>query len=130
MEINGSVQEKTFSIEGLSAPEGIETLEKLLPEWEKTSGDELQYGYRADVGGKSWRLSFDPKLKRVSFSEEHPTLKSPRIGMRNVERIQVDEQRGSIDFVHKSGIIYRITSQGLNHMIISSDGEVTSSFAL
>lgn len=38
-------------------------IEKLLPGWERTSGDEMQDGYRIEIDDKNWRLSFDPILK-------------------------------------------------------------------
>lgn len=129
-EVTGSPQERrSFPIGNISS-EGFELIEKLLPAWERTSGDEMLHGYRTRVNDKNWRLSFDPRLKRVAFSEEKPTLMSPRFEMRNVDKVEVDQQAGGIDFVHKNGLIYRISQKGLKHTLISPDSEVVVSLSL
>lgn len=130
MEVTQPPQERrSFPIENIT-PEGIELIEKLLPDWERTSGDEMLYGYRTGLDDKNWRLSFDPRLKRVAFSEEKPTLMSPKFEMRNVEKVEVDQQTDEIDFVNKSGIIYRVSQKGLQHNLISPDSEVIVSLSL
>ena len=97
-EKDGDRERKSFPIYDLTS-EGFKLIEKLLPEWENTSGDEMRYGYRIEEGDKSWRLSFDPQLKRVEFSEAKPTMMSPRIGMRNVEKVEIDEQTGYTEYL-------------------------------
>lgn len=120
---------KRFPIDNLTAG-GFELIAKLLPEWERTSGHEMDFGFRTDVGDKSWRLSFDPQLKRVAFTEDTPKLHSPKFEMRNVRTVDIDEQRGHIDFISESGMIYRVAAQGLHHIIMSPDNEVTVSLSL
>lgn len=127
-----NTKEKSFSLDAMVlGGEGREAFEKLLPGWESTQGaGGSGLGYKLTKDGKTWLLTVDPGIHRVSFSEERGTLNSPRIEMRNAERIDVDEQREDIDFVHRNGTRYRVSGQGLTHALITPDSEVIVSLNL
>lgn len=104
---------------------------EFLPGWELAAGSvaELKHGFTTNVNNTGWALAFDPVLRRVNFSESSPTLLSPRIHIRNVDKVEFDNQSKQFAFLHKGGT-YRICDEGLTHIVTSLDGEASISFNL